>query len=238
MGRDEILLAIESPKKFLDFHLAFFDSGSLEGADRQQYILDIMREIKGIQDGIVRNDIVRILSEKLKVNEEDLIRVMKSQRVNTTQFSEQNKPEEERVTFTSLRDKAQIELLQLLVHVDPSVQNYVKEHITLELFTTPLLNKIASYVLDENLSMESSAIIEYFQDRKERDSVAKILFADTQEIPTEQIVFDCLKILKSIPLKEKIQSLRAQIREKESKGADPQDELDEVIQLRQELNDI
>ena len=86
--------------------------------------------------------------------------------------------------------------------------------------------------------MESSAIIEYFQDRKERDSVAKILFADTQEIPTEQIVFDCLKILKSIPLKEKIQSLRAQIREKESKGADPQDELDEVIQLRQELNDI
>ena len=41
-----------------------------------------------------------------------------------------------------------------------------------------------------------------------------------------------------IPLKEKIQSLRAQIREKESKGADPQDELDEVIQLRQELNDI
>lgn len=238
VGRDEILLAIESPTTFLDFHLAFFDSGSLEGADRQQYILDIMREIKGIQDGIVRNDIVRILSEKLKVNEEDLIRVMKSQRVNTTQFSEQNKPEEEMVTFTSLRDKAQIELLQLLVHVDPSVQNYVKEHITLELFTTPLLNKIASYVLDENLSMESSAIIEYFQDRKERDSVAKILFADTQEIPTEQIVFDCLKILKSIPLKEKIQSLRAQIREKESKGADPQDELDEVIQLRQELNDI
>jgi hypothetical protein len=41
-----------------------------------------------------------------------------------------------------------------------------------------------------------------------------------------------------MPLKDKIHLLRIQIREKESNGKNPQEELDEVILLRQELNEI
>ena len=47
-----------------------------------------------------------------------------------------------------------------------------------------------------------------------------------------------MKILKSIPLKDRIQSLRIIIRDKEAKGEDHQEELNEVIILRQELNEI
>lgn len=238
VGRNKILMEIESPTSFLDFHLELFGGIALEGAERQQYIIDLMRDVKNVQDGIVRNDLIRILSEKLRVNEDDLIRVMKTQRVNPIYLPDQNEELDEGPKFTSLSDKAQIELLNLLVHDDESIRKVGLDNITLDIFTTPLLKKIATYALDEKLSMESSVIIEYFQDRKERDSVAQILFEDAQDIPPEQIVFDCLKILKSIPLKERIQSLRAQIREKESNGVDPQMELDEVIQLRQELNDI
>ena len=86
--------------------------------------------------------------------------------------------------------------------------------------------------------MESSVIIEYFQDKHERDSIAKILFAENQNIPPEEIVSDCLKILKSEPLKEKIQSLRIRIREKELKGDDSTEELNAITVLREELNDI
>ena len=112
------------------------------------------------------------------------------------------------------------------------------EHISLELFKTPLLKRLAGYLLDQNLAVESSAIIEYFQDKHERDSVAKILFAENQNIPPEEIVSDCLKILKSEPLKEKIQSLRIQIREKELKGEDSMEELNAITRLREALNDI
>ena len=112
------------------------------------------------------------------------------------------------------------------------------EHISLELFKTPLLKRLAGYLLDENLAVESSAIIEYFQDKHERDSVAQILFAENQNIPPEEIVSDCLKILKSEPLKEKIQSLRIQIREKELKGEDSMEELNAITRLREALNDI
>ena len=238
VGRNDVLSAIESPTSFLDFHLEFHSGKSLEGAERRQYILDLMREIRSIQDGIVRNDLVRILSEKLMVDEHDLVRVMKSQRVNPVQYTDQTDQGDEIPKFTSTADRAQIELLQLLALEEQSTRQYVQENISLALFTTPLLKKVAGFLLDEKLSVESSAIIEYFQDKHERDSVAQILFAETQNIPPEQIVSDCLKILKSMPLKERIQSLRIQIREKESNGDDPQKELDEVIKLQQELNDI
>ena len=238
VGRNDVLSAIESPTSFLDFHLEFHSGKSLEGAERRQYILDLMREIRSIQDGIVRNDLVRILSEKLMVDEHDLVRVMKSQRVNPVQYPDQTDQGDEIPKFTSTADRAQIELLQLLALEEQSTRQYVQENISLALFTTPLLKKVAGFLLDEKLSVESSAIIEYFQDKHERDSVAQILFAETQNIPPEQIVSDCLKILKSMPLKERIQSLRIQIREKESNGDDPQKELDEVIKLQQELNDI
>ena len=237
-GRNDVLSAIESPTSFLDFHLEFHSGPSLEGADRRQYILDLMREIRNIQDGIVRNDLVRILSEKLIVDEHDLIRVMKSQRINPVQYPDQTEQRDETPKFTSTVDRAQIELLQLLALEEDTTRKYVRENVSLDLFTTPLLKKVAEFLLDEKLSVESSVIIEYFQDKHERDSVAQILFADPKNIPPEQIVSDCKKILKSMPLKERIHLLRIQIREKESNGENPQEELDEVILLRQELNEI
>jgi hypothetical protein len=175
----------------------------------------------------------------LRVSEDDLIRAMKSQRISpvyTKGFDESI--EKEQFVFTSQGDRAQIELIQLMVHEDDSTRAYVKEKVSLDYFTTPLLKKITGYILDEKLSVEIAAIIEYFQDKNERDSVTEILFAETQNIPPEQIVLDCLKILKSRPLKEKIHSLRALIREKESHGEDPQKELNEVVKLHQELNEI
>ena len=86
--------------------------------------------------------------------------------------------------------------------------------------------------------MESSAIIEYFQDKNERDSVAQILFTKEQNISFEEIVSDCLKILKSVPLKEQIDALRGQIREKESIGEDAIEELNAITKLREELNGL
>ena len=237
-GKESIISAIELPQRYIDFHVEFNQGSELQGADRQQYIIALVREIKGIENGIIRNDMVRIISEKLMVDEQDLIRTMKSQRVNPVYNADPELPPSPEVLFSSRVDKAQIELLQLLAQDNDSVRQYVMEHISLELFKTPLLKRLAGYLLDENLAVESSAIIEYFQDKHERDSVAQILFSENQNISPEEIVSDCLKILKSEPLKEKIQSLRIQIREKELKGDDSMEELNAITRLREALNDI
>ena len=116
---------------------------------------------------------------------------------------------------------------------------HIIDHISIELFTNPLLKRLAEVLLDRNLDVESSAIIEYFQDKNERDSVAQILFTKDQSDSFEEIVSDCLKILKSIPLKEKIYALLCnEIREKESRGEDTINELSAITKLREELNNF
>ena len=88
------------------------------------------------------------------------------------------------------------------------------------------------------MSVESSLIIEYFNDKYERDFITKMLFETVNETSFEEIVFDCLKILKSEPIKEKISELRMNIREKESKGESPVEELATITKLRKQLNDL
>ena len=223
----------------MDFHLEFHHSIDLDGAERKNYIHNFAQELRNIKDGIIRNDLVRTLSEKLLVAEEDLFRIIRTQRVSPVyEGRTEDNYDAKKVTFTSIGDRAQIELLQLLVNPDKDIRKSIREKVTIDLFTEPLLQRIAKIILDEKLHVETAEIIEYFQDKKERDSVAEILFTEVQNIPPEQIVTDCLKILKSIPLKDRIQSLRIIIRDKEAKGEDPEDELNEVIRLRQELNEI
>ena len=238
-GHEDIVKGIENPTSFLDFHLEFHHSIDLDGAERKNYIHNFAQELRNIKDGIIRNDLVRALSEKLLVAEEDLFRVIRTQRVSPVyEGRTEDNYDAKKVTFTSIGDRAQIELLQLLVNPDKDIRKSIREKVTIDLFTEPLLQRIAKIILDEKLHVETAEIIEYFQDKKERDSVAEILFTEVQNIPPEQIVTDCLKILKSIPLKDRIQSLRIIIRDKEAKGEDPEDELNEVIRLRQELNEI
>lgn len=238
IGKKEILKKIKSHTSFLDFHINFNQASKLTGADRQQYLLDLMRECKVIENGIIRNDMIHIIAEKLLVDEQDLIRTMKSLRINSV-YSEVKENQTSRLfLFTSKVDKAQVELLQLLANKNLEIRKYANSKVSLEYFTTPLLKKLAGLLLDAKLSIESAEIIEYFQDKDERDSVVKILFNEDQNISSEEIVYDCMKILKSEPIKEEIQSLRVQMRDKESKGEDPIKELAKITVLRKKLNEI
>ena len=88
------------------------------------------------------------------------------------------------------------------------------------------------------MSVESSSIIEYFKDKNERELITKMLFETVNETYFEEIVFDCLKILKSEPIKQQISEIRIKIREKESKGQDSIKELRALAELRKELNAI
>ena len=236
-GKSEVMSEIESPKDYIDFHIELSKGDKLTGTDRQQYIINIAKEIKGIEDGVIRNDLLKIISEKLAVEEHDLIRTINTQRVNVENYQEEDLLEE-KIVFTSQVEKAQIELLQLLISDDIDLRRNVLEQLNLDLFTTPLLNRFAKILFDENLEVESSTIIEYFQDKNERDSITQILFTKDQNSLSEEIVSDCIKILKSEPIKDEISALRLKIREKESMGEDPTEELNAITKLRLELNEL
>ena len=238
VGSEAVLTSIMAPLEYIDFHMKLHHGAELSGAERQQYIISIAQELKNIDHGIIRDDFIKTISEKLKVDEKELIRIVNTQRVNPEYDSDTNTEIDDRHIFNSKLEKAQVELVQLLASENNEIRQYVFNHIPIELFTNPLLKRLAEILFDNNLEVESSAIIEYFQDKNERDSVAQILFTKEQNISFEEIVSDCLKILKSVPLKEQIDALRSQIREKESIGEDPIEELNAITKLREELNGL
>ena len=237
-SKAKVLSAIQSPKEYIDFHIELYNGNELRGSDRQQYINNLSKEIKGIEDGVIRNDLIKMISEKLSIDEHDFIKSVNTQRVNPETNYEDEINNEEKFTFSSKIDKAQVELIQLLISNDHAIKRHIVDRVDLDLFSNPLLKKLAKILIDENLDVESSSIIEYFQDKNERDSITQILFTKDQESSSEEIVYDCIKILKSEPIKEKISELRMDIREKESKGESPVEELGTITKLRKQLNDL
>ena len=237
-GQGEVETNIENAQDFLDFHLEFFQALALRGATRREYIHNLLREIKEIRDNIFRDELIRILAERLKVNESDLVKVMRGQR-SYRQISNENQTAGlKRIEFTSREERAQIELLQLLVTQNVDIRNMVRTKVTLDMFTHPLLQKLAEQLLTEKMVVDTAAIIEYFTDKLEREIVTEILFSERDTALPEQIVNDCLKTLKLIPVKKRIMELRINIREKEAQGQNPKTELNEIMKLQQELNDI
>ena len=237
-GSSEVLAAIGSPIDYINFHMELNKGGELKGTDKQQYIINLAREIKRIEDGVIRNDLIKVISEKLSIEEHDLIRTVNTQRVNPEQNHEDDFLDKGKIVFSSQVEKAQVEILQLLIGNDMDLKRRIIEQVDLELFTNPLLNQLAKILFDENLDVESSSIIEYFQDKNERDSITQILFTKDQNSLSEEIVSDCIKILKSEPIKNEISALRLKIREKESMGEDPTEELNAITKLRLELNEL
>ena len=118
------------------------------------------------------------------------------------------------------------------------IKEFVIKTIPPSFITVPIFKKIYEIIKDENLSVESSSIIEYFNDKNERDFITKMLFEIVNETSFEEIVFDCLKILKSDPINKEIKKIRIKIREKESNGQDSIKELTALAELRKELNDL
>ena len=235
-GKDELMSHVNDPMTYVDFHIASHKAKELMGVERQDYIVNLSKEIKEIKDGFVRNDMIKILSQKLSIYEKDLIRSINTQRVNPVVKTKVDVENTRKVFELGRVEKAQIELLKLLVDDSVETRKYTYENISIGLFKTPILNKLAQIILENNLEVETSSLTEYFQDKDERSYITKILFNKDKNSSYEEIVSDCLKILKSEPIKEKISSLRVIIREKELNGHDPTEELNEINKLQLELN--
>ena len=61
---------------------------------------------------------------------------------------------------------------------------------------------------------------------------------DSGNVEAEEIVSDCLKILISAPIKEKIKALRIKIKEKELRGEDPSIDIFNLENYRKKLNEF
>lgn len=233
IGVVELKKKINQPQEFLEFHLEFHNASSLKGIKRKEYILFLLDQIKRITDNIIREEFIRILSERIKVDHNELIKVISKIKVRSFPLDKNNIKES--ISLNSVEDRAQIELIKLLIDNDSDNFNLVRSKIKNNLFSNELLNRLASYILKQKMKIDVPQIIEYFIDDKERAIISKILIEEKSSGLTNQILQECISTLEKIPIKKKIKELRMLLREKELKGQGFKKELSEIMKLQSNL---
>ena len=179
-------------------------------SDRSKFLNEVIEEIKLIKDVIIRNDLIKRLSNELGVIESEILnrfdqissrKIVKNKAGNSEEPSVRN--------FDSRSDIAQIEILRLLINNAELV-----DKITLSLFDNKLCYNIVKCIKDNKGSYSNVAqLLELLGNSPEERNLVAELAVDIPEKENELIVLnDCIKTLEDISIKKEISHIRHQIR--------------------------
>ena len=223
----------------LSFHLKKKEARNLSGTDRSQLVQDILGEVARISDGIIRDDILKSLAQKMEVDEVEIIRLFKQKsRRKGRSTPSSNKTALNKSMFTSAVQKAQLEIIRALAFHFDDVFPAVKSTLDLELFDESILKKLCGLLIKEKTGVELSAVIDHFDDRQEKELVSEILFDEVHPDDPVQIIQECLATLKGRLIKDQIKTARLKMRELESLGQDTEAIILEVAELHKQLQDL
>ena len=231
-GREVLNDNIESPTDFMEFHINYSNAKTLKGVQKSNYLHNVISEIKNIKDTIIKNELIKDLSEKLREKESDLIEILNQKK--TYKKSKTTLVKNSVFNFKTKIHRAELELIKILIHSDFDKRKKLINDLGIDLFSHKLLSKIMSKIRTDE-SIENSKIIDYFSDKGERDFISGLLMEEKEIQNPDQIVKDCLSTIQSAPLKTRIDDLRFTIQQKEENGADTSKELKEVMELQKKL---
>ena len=231
-GREALNDNIENPSDFMEFHINYSNAKTFKGVQKSNYLHSVIGDIKYINDSIIKNELIKYLSEKLREKESDLIEIL-NQKINYKK-SETAVVKNSVFNFKTKLHRAELELIKILLNSSFDKRKKLISNLGIDLFSHELLSKIMSKILTDE-SIENSKIIDYFSEKGERDFISGLLMEEKEIQNPDQIVKDCLSTIQSAPLKTRIDDLRFVIQQKEKSGADTSKELKEVMELQKKL---
>ena len=230
--------AMGSSMSLLLFHLQKKDVKNLSATERSKTVKEILKEISLINDGIIRDDLLKSLSQELQLDEVEVFRLFNSQigmkRVRTD--SEQSSPKNQ--AFTNTIQKAQLEIIRAIAFNFDEVYPSMKNVIDFQIFDEPILQKIGLLLIKENQPKDLSAIIDQFEDMDEKKLVSKILFDDINSDDPKLIIKDCFATIRGKQIQDEIKQARIKIRELESSGEDAKEIIIQVTELQKTLHQL
>ena len=183
---------------------------SLGASDRSKFLNECIEEIKLVKDIIIRNDLIKRLSSELGVVEAEVITRFEDLRPKRRYVDKTNKDDQPTIRhYDSKSDKAQLEILKLLIH-NSSLAN----KITLSLLDNKLCYNIVKTIQDNSGKYNNVAqLLEFIGDSPEERNLVASLAVDVPEKDNEQaILSDCIKTLENISIQNEINAIRNQIR--------------------------
>jgi hypothetical protein len=211
---------------------------NLSSAERSQFVNDILFSIAGIGDSIIRNSILKNISQRLQIDENELLKRLKREQTRQRARTQGDFVDDQQLELSSLIQKAQLILVKFLASDDLKIRQFVRDNIEIDLFIEPVIKKLAEILLPLYNNINYSSIIDQFDKKQERELITKILMEEKPQEDPKQEVTDCINVLKSYPIKEKIKATRFKIRELEQHGKDPIDAVMEEALLQQELRNL
>ena len=230
--------AMGSSMPLLLFHLHKRDVKNLSGTDRSRIVKEILKEISLINDGIIRDDLLKSLSQELQLDEVEVYRLFNSQtgmkkiNVDSDKYSAKTQP------FTNAMQKAQLEIIRAIAFNFDEVYPSMKNIIDFQIFDEPILQKIGLFLIKDNKPKDLSAIIDQFENMDEKRLVSEILFDDVSSDDPQLIISECIATIKGKLIKDQIKEARIKIRELESSGEDAKEIIIQVIELQNTLHQL
>ena len=230
--------AMGSSMSLLLFHLQKKDVKSLSATDRSSTVKEILKEISLINDGIIRDDLLKSLSQELQLDEVEVFRIFNSQtrikkiQDNPEQSSTKDQP------FTNTTQKAQLEIIRAIAFNFDEVYPSMKNIIDFEIFDEPILQKIGLLLIEDKKSNDLPAIIDQFENMEDKKLVSEILFDELSSDDPQLIIKECFSTIKKKLIKDQIKQARIQIREFESSGKDTKEIIIQVTKLQKTLQEL
>jgi len=227
--------AMGSSMSLLLFHLQKKDVKNLPATDRSRIVKEILKEISLINDGIIRDDLLKSLSQELQLDEVEVFRLFNSQtrmkrvRADSEQSNTKDQP------FTNTMQKAQLEIIRAIAFNFDEVYPSMKNIIDFQIFDEPILQKIGLLLIEDKKSKDLSAIIDQFENMDEKRLVSEILFDEVSSDDPQLIIKECFSTIKKKLIKDQIKQARIKIRELESSGKDTKEIIIQVTDLQKSL---
>ena len=227
--------AMGSSMSLLLFHLQKKDVKNLSATERSRIVKEILKEISLINDGIIRDDLLKSLSQELQLDEVEVFRLFNSQtgmkrvRADSEQSNTKDQP------FTNTMQKAQLEIIRAIAFNFDEVYPSMKNIIDFQIFDEPILQKIGLLLIEDKKSKDLSAIIDQFENMDEKRLVSEILFDEVSSDDPQLIIKECFSTIKKKLIKDQIKQARIKIRELESSGKDTKEIIIQVTDLQKSL---
>ena len=179
-------------------------------SDQSKFVNECIEEIKLVKDVMIRNDLIKRLSNEMGVVETEILNRFESLKAKRV-FKNDKKEEDKKSTnhYNSKADRAQIEIIKLLIHNHSHAAS-----LDIALFDNKLCYNIVKTIKDNIGKYNNVAqLIELIGDSPEERNLIASLAVDVPEKTNEETILnDCVKTLQDISLKKEISLIRNQIR--------------------------
>ena len=204
-------------------------------SERSKFLNECIDEIKIIKDVIIRNDLIKRLSNELSVSESEILSRFNSTQIKNTVNSKLIENENTSIEhYSSKAEKAQLEILKIIIH-NPELSKSIPS----SLFNNKLFYNILKSI-KEHIGKYSNVaqLLEFIGSSPEERNLVALLAVDKIETENQKIILeDCIQALEKEQLKKQVLDLRNEIKLIEESGKlAPETLVNKLVSLQKSLS--